>query len=50
MTQNDPSSLNCALFEGQGHDHVNVESMLPRIIKGKPYAVDEGYLVIYTSL
>jgi len=44
MTKYDTSNLNCALFEGQRLDYVKVESMPPSIVKGKPYAVDEGYL------
>jgi len=44
MTQNDPFSLNCALFEGQGYNHVMVEYLPPSIVKGEPYDVDKGYL------
>jgi len=44
MTQNDPSRLNYALFEDQGLDYVKLEFMPPSIVKGKPYAIDEGYL------
>ena len=44
MTQNDPSNLNCTLFESHRLDHVRVESMPPNNMKGNPYVVDEGYL------
>jgi len=44
MTQNKPSSLNCALYEGQGFDNVKVKYLPPSVVKGKSYVVDEDYL------
>jgi len=44
ITQNDPSSLNSVLFEGQRLDNVKVKSMSPSIVKGEPYTIDKGYL------
>ena len=44
MPQNDPSSVNCALLEGQVLDHVKVKYLPPSIVMGEPYAIDEGDL------
>ena len=44
MTPNNPSSFDCALFEGCGLDGVMVDSLPPSIIQDKPYTVDEGFL------
>jgi len=47
ITLNDPSSFNCALFEGLGLDGVTADSLPPSIIEDEPYAVNEGYLSDY---
>jgi len=47
MTQNDPSSLNCALFKGYGLNSATIECLSPSIVEDDPYVVDEGYLSDY---
>ena len=42
MTLNDPSSFDCALFEGSGLDGVTVNSLPRSVIE--PYVVDVSYL------
>jgi len=44
ITQNDPSSFDCALFEGYGVDGVMVDSLPSSIIKDEPDAADEDCL------
>ena len=43
ISPNDPSHFDCALFEGSGLNSVKVDSLPPSIIKGEPYAINEGY-------
>ena len=45
ITQNDPSGFDYALFEGFGLDGVTADSLAPSVVKDKPYAIDEGYVI-----
>ena len=44
ITLNDPSSIDCTLFEGLGLNDYRVDSFPCSIVETKPYAVDKGYL------
>ena len=44
MSRNDPSSVDCTLFEDSRLDNVKVDSFPPIIVETKPYRVDEAYL------